>query len=29
MEAETTTVLIGDGEQIEVNDLGWLDIGLR
>jgi N-methylhydantoinase A len=29
VETETTTVLIGDGEQIEVNDLGWLDIGLR
>jgi N-methylhydantoinase A len=29
VEAETTTVLVGDGDQIEVNDLGWLDIRLR
>ncbi|MFZ5713954.1 MAG: hydantoinase/oxoprolinase family protein [Bradyrhizobium sp.] len=29
VEAETTTVVIGEGDQIEVNDLGWLDIRLR
>ena len=29
VEAETTTVVVGEGDQIEVNDLGWLDIRLR
>ncbi len=29
VEAETTTVVIGEGDQIEVNGLGWLDIRLR
>ncbi|WP_448042775.1 hydantoinase/oxoprolinase family protein [Bradyrhizobium liaoningense] len=29
VEAETTTVVVGEGDQIEVNDLGWLDMRLR
>ncbi|ABE39600.1 5-oxoprolinase (ATP-hydrolyzing) [Rhodopseudomonas palustris BisB5] len=28
VEAETTTVVINDGDRITVNDLGWLDIAL-
>jgi N-methylhydantoinase A len=29
IEAETTTVLIGQGDRVTVNALGWLDIALR
>jgi N-methylhydantoinase A len=29
VQAETTTVLIGAGDQVSVNALGWLDIALR
>lgn len=28
VEAETTTVVVNDGDRITVNDLGWLDISL-
>jgi N-methylhydantoinase A len=29
IEAETTTVLVADGDRVTVNALGWLDITLR
>jgi N-methylhydantoinase A len=29
VEAETTTVLLGRGDRVAINDLGWLDITLR
>jgi N-methylhydantoinase A len=29
IEAETTTVVVNDGDTVRVNDLGWLDIALR
>ncbi|WP_244486491.1 hypothetical protein [Bradyrhizobium viridifuturi] len=29
IEAETTTVLVDDGDRVTVNPLGWLDITLR
>ena len=29
IEAETTTVLIDEGDRVTVNALGWLDIALR
>ena len=28
-EAETTTVIIGEGDRMTANELGWLDISLR
>jgi N-methylhydantoinase A len=29
VEAETTTVIVGEGDRVTVNGLGWLDIALR
>ena len=29
LEAETTTVVVNDGDRLSVNGLGWLDIALR
>ena len=29
IEAETTTVVVNAGDELRVNDLGWLDIALR
>jgi N-methylhydantoinase A len=29
IEAETTTVVINDGDTMKVNSFGWLDITLR
>ncbi|WP_332694396.1 hydantoinase/oxoprolinase family protein [Bosea sp. (in: a-proteobacteria)] len=29
VEAETTTVVLNDGDRLSVNELGWLDIALR
>ncbi len=29
IEAETTTVIVNTGDELRVNDLGWLDIALR
>jgi N-methylhydantoinase A len=29
VEAETTTVIVGEGDKVTVNALGWLDIALR
>jgi N-methylhydantoinase A len=28
VEAETTTVIVGEGDKVTVNALGWLDVGL-